>query len=147
MQGGRVLGTEGGHPRARPARPSRPMHRATLASEVATFIASACASPQPPGAASIPPPAIAASATAREPVPPAPAVPSAEAQFRAYLDAFNSGERAMLQAFDEKNRPGANLDDEMDFRSMTGGFDLKQVATSTATSCTGLVKERDSERV
>ena len=77
-----------------------------------------------------------------------PTAPPAEALARAYLDAFNSGDRATLKAFFEKNRPSKveHVDDELRFRSMTGGFDLKQVQTSTATDCTGLVKERDSDQ-
>jgi hypothetical protein len=74
-------------------------------------------------------------------------LPAAQ-QFRAWLVAFNSGNRATLLHYLERNRPDsvAPLDDELDFRSQTGGFELKKIETSTAASFTAVVKERDSEQ-
>ncbi len=69
-------------------------------------------------------------------------------QFQAWLAAFNSGDRPTLKDFLEKNRPSAvsRLDDQLEFRNRTGGFELKKPESSTATSFTGLVKERSSEQ-
>lgn len=69
-------------------------------------------------------------------------------RFQAWLAAFNSGDRATLQQFLEKNRPSGleHLDDELEFRQRTGGFELKKTESSTATSYSALVKERGSEQ-
>jgi CubicO group peptidase (beta-lactamase class C family) len=98
----------------------------------------ACA-PAPPPPPITPPPATTAP----------PAVLPAEAQARAYLAALNSGDRATLKAFLEKNRPSEveHLDDEMQFREATGGFDLKRVESSARTTFTALVKERASDQI
>jgi CubicO group peptidase (beta-lactamase class C family) len=40
----------------------------------------------------------------------------------------------------------ANVDNELRFRSMTGGFELKKAEESTATRFSGLVQERDSDQ-
>jgi D-alanyl-D-alanine carboxypeptidase len=69
-------------------------------------------------------------------------------QFQAWLAAFNSGDRATLKEFLEKNRPSAvaRLDDQLEFRNRTGGFELKKPEAATATSFTALVKEGSSEQ-
>jgi D-alanyl-D-alanine carboxypeptidase len=69
-------------------------------------------------------------------------------QFTAWLTAFNSGDRATLLQYLEKNRPSeaANVDDQMGFRRQTGGFELKKTEESAATRFVGLVKERDSDQ-
>jgi D-alanyl-D-alanine carboxypeptidase len=69
-------------------------------------------------------------------------------QLEAWLVAFNSGDRATLQQYLEKNRPSSvpNLDDEMDFRRQTGGFEFKKAVSSTATAATAIVKERESDQ-
>ena len=68
-------------------------------------------------------------------------------QFQGWLTAFNSGNRATLKDFLEKNRPSAvsRLDDLLEFRNRTGGFELKKPESSTATSFVALVKEQESE--
>ena len=50
--------------------------------------------------------------------------------FKACLDAFNSGDRAIVEAYCRKFEPSKSVDDEMQFRGLTGGFDLVQVITS-----------------
>ena len=69
-------------------------------------------------------------------------------QFQAWLTAFNSGDRATLKDFLEKNRPSAvsRLDDQLEFRSRTGRLELKKPEAATATSFTALVKEGSSEQ-
>jgi len=72
----------------------------------------------------------------------------AERQFRAWLDAFNSGDRVRLQAFDEKNYPEEvkEVDGLMRFRKMTGGFDVKRVEEAGPTKFSAIVKERESDQ-
>ena len=43
---------------------------------------------------------------------------------QAWLEAFNSGDRAQIQAYLTKYMPSRSLDAEMTFRQQTGGFDL-----------------------
>jgi D-alanyl-D-alanine carboxypeptidase len=73
---------------------------------------------------------------------------SAARQFSAWLGAFNSGDRAVLLQFLQTNRPSsvAHIDDEMEFRKQTGGFDFKKPEESTATHFSGIVKERNSDQ-
>jgi len=72
---------------------------------------------------------------------------AAEQQFAAWLEEFNSGDKAKFQAFLEKSYPdqAKRVDGMMGFRRMTGGFDLKKIEKAEATSCVGIVKERDSD--
>ena len=74
--------------------------------------------------------------------------PAAEQQAKAWLGAFNSGDRATLLEFLKTNRPSAveRIDGEMGFRQMTGGFDLEKTEESTPTRYTALVKEKDSDQ-
>jgi len=69
-------------------------------------------------------------------------------QFSAWLDAFNSGDRAVLLAYLQKNNPSraADIDQELGFRNQTGGFDFKKVEDSAPTRLTGIVKERASDQ-
>jgi CubicO group peptidase (beta-lactamase class C family) len=71
----------------------------------------------------------------------------ASRQFTAWLEAFNSGDRAKLLEFLQKNNPSraGDIDGEMGFRRMTGGFEFKKAEESTATKFAGIVKERDSD--
>ena len=68
-------------------------------------------------------------------------------QFAAWLEAFNSGDRTKLLDFLRKNHPSrvGDIDGELGFRRMTGGFEFKKAEESTATKFTGIVKERDSD--
>ena len=74
---------------------------------------------------------------------------SAERQFRAWLSAFNAGDRAKYEAFLREQFPSrtARLDGDMDFLLRTGGFDLRKVENATATTVTCLVLERAWEQV
>jgi hypothetical protein len=64
---------------------------------------------------------------------------------KAWLEAFNSGDRTVLDAYLHKYDPGKSLDNEMQFRGMTGGFDLLQIVKSEPLHLEFLVKERRSE--
>jgi CubicO group peptidase (beta-lactamase class C family) len=68
----------------------------------------------------------------------------AERQFRAWLDVFNRGDRDALLAFLREHFPSraAGIDNSMDFRESTGGFDFRKVESSTPTTFTCLVQER-----
>lgn len=69
-------------------------------------------------------------------------------QLSGWLSAFNSGDKATLLAFLQKNFPAraADIDGEMGFRGETGGFDLKQAGECAATKCTAILQERDSDQ-
>src|SRR6185503_18724429 len=69
-------------------------------------------------------------------------------EFSAWLSAFNSGDRATLRKFLETHHPARvkDLDEELEFRQETGGFEVKKVEESAALRLSGLVKERDSEQ-
>src|SRR6266568_1796660 len=69
-------------------------------------------------------------------------------QFSAWLDAFNSGDRASFLRFLEKNYPSraANIDQELNFREMTGGFELRKPEEPSSTRFSGIVQERDSDQ-
>jgi CubicO group peptidase (beta-lactamase class C family) len=80
-------------------------------------------------------------------VPEVPKTPAGE-QFSTWLRAFNSGERPQIEEVRKlfKNPPGPNVDGDMAFRSMTGGFDLRKIDESSATRMTGLLQERGSDQ-
>src|SRR5215467_3539848 len=64
---------------------------------------------------------------------------------KAWLDAFNSGDRATEEKYLQKYDPSRSLDEEMRFRGMTGGFVLLQIIQSDSQSIEFMVKERNSE--
>jgi len=74
---------------------------------------------------------------------------AAERQFRAWLAAFNAGDRAAYGAFLREQFPSRvpRLDGDIDFLQRTGGFDLRRVEQVTPTSITCLLQERAWERV
>jgi CubicO group peptidase (beta-lactamase class C family) len=69
-------------------------------------------------------------------------------QFSAWLNAFNSGDRATLLQFLQKNSPTRvpRIEAELGFRVQTGGFDFKKVEESIPTRFSGLVQERGSDQ-
>jgi D-alanyl-D-alanine carboxypeptidase len=68
--------------------------------------------------------------------------------FKAWLAAFNSGDRTRYARFLERNFPSRAttwlLD--MGFRDITGGFDLRRVLRTSGTRVYGWVQERDSDQ-
>jgi len=64
---------------------------------------------------------------------------------KAWLDAFNSGDRAAVEKYLHIYDPKRPLDDEMRFRGMTGGFVLLQIIKSDPLSVEFMVKEHNSE--
>lgn len=69
-------------------------------------------------------------------------------QFSAWLAAFNSGNRNVLQQFLDRNFPSQvrDLDRDLMFRQQTGGFDLKKVENASDTRISALLQERDSDQ-
>ncbi|HLE64260.1 MAG TPA: serine hydrolase domain-containing protein [Pyrinomonadaceae bacterium] len=69
-------------------------------------------------------------------------------QAAAWLEAFNSGKRERIGDFLQKNYPARaeHTDQEMGFREMTGGFELRKVEESTPTKLVALVQERVSDQ-
>lgn len=66
---------------------------------------------------------------------------------KAWLDAFNSGDRAVEEKYLKTYDPERSLDDEMRFRGMTGGFVLTQILKSDPQRIEFMVKERNSDTV
>ena len=66
-------------------------------------------------------------------------------QFSAWLEVFNTGDRARISQFLTANYPTRNVDGEMSFRAQTGGFEVRAVEQASATTAVGLVQERDSD--
>ena len=69
-------------------------------------------------------------------------------QFAAWLDAFNSGDRATLLAFLQKNQPeqAGEVDGLLGFRQGTGGFEFKKAENSPPNHFLGLMKEKSSDQ-
>jgi peptidase S41-like protein len=65
--------------------------------------------------------------------------------FKAWLDAFNSGDRAVEEKYLHTYDPTRSLDDEMRFRGMTGGFVILKIIKSDPLQLEFMVKERNSE--
>jgi len=63
----------------------------------------------------------------------------------AWLEAFNSGDRAKMAAFLEVHAPKRQVEDELEFREETGGFDLVRVIKSEPTALTALVRARETD--
>ena len=69
-------------------------------------------------------------------------------QGTAWLETFNMGNRESYRDFLQKNFPSRlqNLDQELGFREMTGGFELRKLEESTPTKLVALVQERLSDQ-
>jgi hypothetical protein len=78
--------------------------------------------------------------------PQAPAIPDTPAghTLRAWLDAFNSGDRARIQAYSAKYEPTKPVDGTMAFRQQTGGFELLGIEKSERLRIEFLVNEKAS---
>ncbi|MDQ2909013.1 MAG: beta-lactamase family protein [Candidatus Eremiobacteraeota bacterium] len=66
----------------------------------------------------------------------------------AWLQAFDRGDRIAYRQFLHNSLPSRvkDLDQEMQFRAMTGGFDLRKVEVSTPRKIVALVQERLSDQ-
>jgi len=66
---------------------------------------------------------------------------------KAWLDAFNSGDRAREEKYLKTYDPQRSVDDEMRFRGTTGGFILTQILKSEPERIEFMVKERNSDTI
>src|SRR3989442_131806 len=75
-----------------------------------------------------------------------PAIPDTPAghTLQAWLDAFNSGDRARIQAYIAKYEPTGAVDETLGFRDQTGGFDLLGIDKSQRLHIEFRVKEKAS---
>src|SRR5579863_9291372 len=62
----------------------------------------------------------------------------------AWLEAFDSGDRARLDDYYKKYEPDKHADDVMDFRARVGGFELVSIEKSEPLRIVFLLKERNS---
>jgi D-alanyl-D-alanine carboxypeptidase len=67
-------------------------------------------------------------------------------QLTAWLDAFNSGDRARLEQYLLASYPSAPIDQQMTFFAQTGGFELRALEEAAQTTLVGLVQERASDQ-
>ncbi|HJZ97044.1 MAG TPA: serine hydrolase domain-containing protein [Candidatus Solibacter sp.] len=67
-------------------------------------------------------------------------------QFSAWLEAFNSGDRSRISRLLEASFPTMKVDQQMNFRERSGGFELRALGQATPTSVTGVMQERDSDQ-
>ena len=63
----------------------------------------------------------------------------------AWLEAFNSGDRARLEDYFKSYEPERHADDFMGFRDRVGGFELLSIEKSEPRHIVSLLKERNSE--
>jgi len=70
-------------------------------------------------------------------------------QCAAWLESFNRGDKDAHRDFLEKNSPSRvkDIDRELNFRQMTGGFDFKKVEESSPTKLVALLQERQSDQM
>jgi retinol-binding protein 3 len=73
-----------------------------------------------------------------------PASPAGET-LKAWLDAFNSGDRAQIESYCQKYDPKQTPDGMLLFRSQTGGFELQQILKSERLHLEFVVKERSGD--
>ena len=67
--------------------------------------------------------------------------------FRAWLDAFNSGDRAKIEAYIKKFDPQQSVERMMGFHGQTGGFDLLAIESSEPLLIKFRVKEKASPTI
>ena len=71
----------------------------------------------------------------------------AKQAFDEWMQAFNSGDKAAMEAFDQAWRPPSPLARLMDFRRRTGGFKVLRVEKEDPLSMAVLLEERNSDTV
>ncbi|HKN65406.1 MAG TPA: S41 family peptidase [Gemmatimonadaceae bacterium] len=65
---------------------------------------------------------------------------------RSWLDAFNSGDAAKMDAYYQRYEPDKSAEGQMPFRNEVGGFDLVSIEKSQPSHVEFLVKERKGDR-
>src|SRR5262249_17522656 len=73
-----------------------------------------------------------------------PALPDTPAgrTLKAWFEAFNSGDRSRIEAYIQKFDPERPIDNQMNFRNQTGGFDLVSIDKSERAHIEFHVKEK-----
>jgi retinol-binding protein 3 len=66
---------------------------------------------------------------------------------RAWLDAFNSGDRAKVESYVKKYDPEKSADGMMEFHNQTGGFDLLSIEASEPALIKFRLKEKGGSTV
>ncbi|HEY1493891.1 MAG TPA: hypothetical protein VGF49_05080 [Candidatus Solibacter sp.] len=61
---------------------------------------------------------------------------------KAWFEAFNSGDRARMEAYIQKFDPARPIDNQINFRNQTGGFELLSIDQSDRTHIQFRVKEK-----
>src|SRR4030081_3157845 len=61
---------------------------------------------------------------------------------KAWFEAFNSGDRARMEAYIQKFDPSRPIDNQMSFRNQTGGFDLLAIEKSEPAHIEFRVREK-----
>jgi CubicO group peptidase (beta-lactamase class C family) len=74
-----------------------------------------------------------------------PQTPAGET-FAAWLTSFNSADPAQMQAFKDKHRRSGGVEDLMQFREATGGFELLRVEESKPDVLVALLRESATQR-
>jgi D-alanyl-D-alanine carboxypeptidase len=67
-------------------------------------------------------------------------------QLSAWLEAFNTGDRATVQQFIDKTMPGRPVEPALAIRAQSGGFDFKKVEQATDARIVALLQERAASR-
>src|SRR5690349_8338338 len=82
-------------------------------------------------------------------LPQTPSIPDTPAghTLRAWLDAFNSGDRERIQAYLTKYDPTRTVDGTLGFRNQTGGFDLVGIDKNDRLSIEFRVKEKNGPTI
>ncbi|MEA2761118.1 MAG: retinol-binding protein 3, partial [Gemmatimonadaceae bacterium] len=106
-----------------------PIERVLL---LATIVSATAIRAQPPAAV-----------TSQLTTPSIPRTPAGDA-LRTWLDAFNSGDTALLGAYYRRYQPQFTSDEDTDFRQQTGGFDLLTIERSEPRHLEFTVRERHS---
>src|SRR5262245_42369770 len=63
---------------------------------------------------------------------------------KAWLEAFNSGDRARMEAYIQKFDSARPIDNQINFRAQTGGFDLLSIGKSERTHIEFRLKEKNN---
>jgi D-alanyl-D-alanine carboxypeptidase len=67
-------------------------------------------------------------------------------QFSGWLETYNSGDRATMQQFSDKNMGGRSIEAALADRARSGGYDARKVETSTDTQIVVVAQERGGAR-
>ncbi|GGD56004.1 serine hydrolase domain-containing protein [Pseudoxanthomonas indica] len=91
-------------------------------------------------------PTLLAQSTPAAPVAQTAAAVNAQQALDDWLAAFNSQDRAQLQAFSQRYQHPMDIDDQLSFADSVGGFELIRREPATADSASALLREKDSEQ-